>query len=70
MERVDLIAYHEYGKVKYEQLGREYKLGKDSISEERINEIKSVFEGRGLKIYLFNNINTQLSYCFSVYKKS
>jgi len=52
VERVDLIAYHEYGKVKYEQLGREYKLKRSSISEERINEIKSVFEGRGLNAQL------------------
>jgi pyruvate formate lyase activating enzyme len=52
VERVDLIAYHEYGKVKYEQLGREYRLKKDSISIERMNEIKSIFEGRGLNTQL------------------
>ncbi len=53
VERVDLLAFHEYGKVKYGQLGREYKLGSvQPISQEHLEEIKNIFDQYGLKTQL------------------
>ncbi|HUW64350.1 MAG TPA: glycyl-radical enzyme activating protein [Spirochaetia bacterium] len=52
VERVDLLAVHEYGKVKYEQLGMEYKLKVQPLGQERLGEIKALFEGHGLNVQL------------------
>lgn len=52
VERVDLLAYHQYGTIKYRELGREYKLNEPSISAERMDSIKNLFEGYGLKVQL------------------
>ncbi len=53
VERVDLLAVHEYGKMKYAQLGREYRLcNVPPISQERLNEIKGLFERYRLKTQL------------------
>lgn len=52
VERVDLLAYHEYGKVKYGELGREYKLHIQTLTQERLDEIKHTFERYGLKVQL------------------
>jgi pyruvate formate lyase activating enzyme len=52
VERVDLLAYHEYGKIKYDQLGREYTLNIQALSREHLNDIKKIFEKYGLKVQL------------------
>jgi len=52
VERVDLLAYHEYGAVKYEQLGREYKPHIQPPTEEQLNAIKATFERHGLNVQL------------------
>jgi pyruvate formate lyase activating enzyme len=52
VERVDLLAYHEYGTVKYEQLGREYKPHIQPPTQEHMNNIKDTFERYGLNIQL------------------
>lgn len=52
VERVDLLAYHEYGGVKYGQLGREYKLHIQLPTEEQLNAIKATFERYGLNVQL------------------
>jgi pyruvate formate lyase activating enzyme len=52
VERVDLLAYHEYGTIKYRELGREYALHLTVPSTERMEEIKALFEGKGLKVQL------------------
>jgi len=52
VERVDLLAYHEYGGVKYGQLGRECKLHIQPPAEEQINAIKATFERYGLNVQL------------------
>ena len=52
VERVDLLAYHEYGSVKYRQLGREYKLHIRPPTEEHLNDIKHTFERYGLNVQL------------------
>lgn len=46
--RVDLMPVHEYGKTKYEQLGKEYQLNVQPIPQERQDEIKALFEEYGL----------------------
>lgn len=48
VERVDLLPVHEYGKVKYSELGREYRLVAETISTERQEEIKALFQECGL----------------------
>lgn len=52
VERVDLMAYHEYGTVKYQQLGRKYKLHISSLSQERLDDIKNILEQHGLRVQL------------------
>jgi pyruvate formate lyase activating enzyme len=52
VERVDLLPYHEYGEVKYAQLGREYKLHIQPPTEEQLNSIKATFERCGLNVQL------------------
>lgn len=52
VERVDLLAYHEYGRVKYEQLGRQYNPHIQQPSEEQLNDIKDTFERYGLNVQL------------------
>jgi len=44
VERVDILPYHKYGTVKYEQLGKTYRLSVQTPSQEYINKIQSVFE--------------------------
>jgi pyruvate formate lyase activating enzyme len=53
LERVDLLGYHEFGRIKHEQLGREYQLhGLKPLSEERLQQIKKLFEDRGLTVQI------------------
>jgi pyruvate formate lyase activating enzyme len=53
IDRVDLLAVHEFGKVKYDQLGMQYKLsGVQPVSEDRLAAIKAFFEGYGLRTQL------------------
>ena len=50
LDRVDLLPLHEYGKIKYAQLGIEYLLSEiKPLSGERIKEIQAFFKGLGLK---------------------
>jgi pyruvate formate lyase activating enzyme len=52
VERVDLLAYHEYGKTKYDQLDMEYQLNVKPPTEESMNEIKTTFQQYGLNAQL------------------
>lgn len=52
VERVDLMAYHKYGSVKYRQLGREYQLQIQSLCDEELNNIRAAFESYGLKVQM------------------
>jgi pyruvate formate lyase activating enzyme len=52
IERVDLLNYHEYGGVKYRQLGKFYGLETTSLSNERLNEIKKILEQRRLNVQI------------------
>ncbi len=49
VERVDLLPVHEYGKGKYDELGKEYTLVAEPIPQERQQEIKAMFEECGLR---------------------
>ena len=50
VERVDILPEHEYGKIKYAQLGKPYTLKAQSVSPERIEQIMELFRSRGLKV--------------------
>jgi len=51
IRRVDLIAYHDFGKIKFTQRGVPYPLeGLEHITTERIDNIKSILEESGLNI--------------------
>ena len=52
VERVDLLEYHEYGMIKYQQLGREYRLNIQPLTGERLNNIRATFERYGLNVQL------------------
>jgi pyruvate formate lyase activating enzyme len=52
VERVDLLAYHEYGTIKYQQLGREYPLQVLPLTEERLADIKDIFLHYGLNVQI------------------
>ncbi|MFH1651003.1 MAG: glycyl-radical enzyme activating protein [Chloroflexota bacterium] len=52
VERVDLMAYHEYGMVKYGQLGRAYPLDVAPPGPERMADVRKIFEGYGLNVRL------------------
>jgi pyruvate-formate lyase-activating enzyme len=50
---VDIIPFHRYGAIKYQKLGKPYKLQNlQSVSEERANEVRLRFERRGLNAQL------------------
>ena len=55
VEKVSLLVYHEWGKFKYEKLGRSYDfISNGEFSEKRLEEIKMVFIEKGIKITLNN----------------
>jgi len=47
--RVDILPEHEFGKVKYEQIGMEYKLQPAEVSEARQEQIHALFAGNGFQ---------------------
>jgi len=49
VERVDIIPLHQFGKVKYDGIGMEYRLESEDIDDERQEELRSFFESYGLK---------------------
>ncbi len=50
VERVDILPEHEYGKIKYAQLGKPYTLIPQKISDERLNQVMEIFRSRGLNV--------------------
>jgi glycyl-radical enzyme activating protein len=52
VERVDLLAYHKFGIVKYGQLGREYKLNTESPTKEQMDYITDILWQHGLNVQL------------------
>jgi len=49
VEEIDLLPYHKYGVVKYEELGRAYELQIEPRPLEYIDYVKRIFEEYGLK---------------------
>jgi len=48
-EKVSILAYHEWGRAKYQSLGKAYQLsGRKPLSNERISEIIEIFQSKGL----------------------
>jgi pyruvate formate lyase activating enzyme len=52
VERVDLIAHHEFGKVKYQQLGMTYTIHSPEYTDDQLDGIKEVFAARGIEVQL------------------
>lgn len=52
VERLDLIAFHEFGRVKYDQLGMEYRVKSHPIDPQRQQELKEFFQSYGLNVQL------------------
>jgi pyruvate formate lyase activating enzyme len=53
VEKVSLLPYHEFGKSKYEKLGRDYLFQcTNKISEKHLEEIKMVFVEKGIQVTL------------------
>lgn len=50
VERVDLLPEHEFGKMKYEQIGKDYFLEPQEVSPERLARIIEMFRSRGLNV--------------------
>ena len=49
VEKVSLLPYHEWGRAKYEKLGKIYSMPfLGELSDERVEEIKRVFEEKGV----------------------
>ncbi|MFA5065839.1 MAG: glycyl-radical enzyme activating protein [Dehalococcoidia bacterium] len=48
-EKVSVLGYHEFGRPKYQSLGKAYQLGgRKPLGGERINEIVDIFKSAGL----------------------
>jgi pyruvate formate lyase activating enzyme len=52
IKRIDLLPYHEYGKVKYKQLGKEYRCRAKPPTIEQMKSIKEFFEEYGLNVQI------------------
>jgi pyruvate formate lyase activating enzyme len=53
IERVDIIPFHEYGRIKYEELGMKYPLScidKNILTQDVLNSTKQVFIDHGLNV--------------------
>ena len=48
--RVELLRYHEYGKVKWEKLGRTYEVENGAITDAQYRMFKEIIQQHGLKI--------------------
>jgi pyruvate formate lyase activating enzyme len=49
LDRVDLMNYHEFGKVKYAQIGLDYVVNASPLSEERLAEISAIFSEHAIR---------------------
>lgn len=51
LEKVSLLAYHEWGKAKYTALGRPYpKSSQGSLDKERLEPLKEILEAAGITV--------------------
>lgn len=55
VRRVELVSFHQYGRNKYQMLGRRYELWNlDPPSDEKLREAKSVFDKYGIPASTLN----------------
>jgi len=48
-EKVSVLGYHEFGRPKYQSLGKAYQLsGRKPLTSERLEEIIGIFKSKGL----------------------
>ena len=47
---VELLPYHEYGKEKWEKLGKEYRIQNAFVTNSTIQQFKNVFEDNNIKL--------------------
>lgn len=53
INQINLLKYHVMGRDKHDRLNKCYELtGKEVPSDDRINEIKEYFEGKGFTVYI------------------
>ena len=52
VERVDIIPKHEFGKIKYKQIGMDYLLNAGDVSEEKQQELLKLFSSYGLHVQI------------------
>ncbi len=52
VERVDIIPKHEFGKIKYEQIGKKYALNAADVPEEKQQELLNLFSSYGLNVQI------------------
>ena len=53
IEKISLLGYHEWGKPKYEFLGRGYPPdGSVSPSEDRLQALQDIMQSKGLQVTL------------------
>ncbi len=50
VERVDILAEHEYGRVKYDELDKPYLLKAHPVPDDRMEAILALFRSRGLNV--------------------
>lgn len=51
--RIDMIPYHDYGKIKFGQRGAAYPLeGKEKLPDDRVDAIRSILESYGLTVQI------------------
>ena len=51
MEKISLLAYHEWGKPKYDFLGRDYPFEAEVIEDqERLERMRDILEAEGLSV--------------------
>lgn len=54
-EKISLLAYHEGGKSKCEQMGKSYPLSKTEVpNDEHIDNLKEILKGEGLRVSVGN----------------
>lgn len=47
---LELLPYHEYGRVKWQQHGMDYKIENGFVSESRLKSIRKMFEDAGINL--------------------
>ena len=52
IQRLDILPYHEYGKIKYTQLGKDYYPNSIKMGQNHLNDIKHQLERHGINVQI------------------